>query len=157
MSDHLTLVKRSRFCAPATRVTAKWRTIALQAYEDAGVSYCEDPEILADRLGLDVIPCDDDHAELLGNELYLPDLETYEEMGLLVYELVARALLVRNALTPDVQAVAGVSAELVLPRCIARSTHPGELSLLNPYVPLEFLRNVYASHRDNSGEMPAVG
>lgn len=157
MSERLTLVQRTPFCAPAVRVPARWRKLAMAAYAEAAVDLCEDPELLADRLGIEIVPSDDAHAELIGNVIFLPDGESFEEMGLLVYELIARALLVRNGDLPDVAAVAAVSAELALPRCVARGANPRTLTSLNPYVSLDLLRQIYMSHRECSGEIPAVG
>lgn len=157
MSERLTLVQRAPFSARTIHVASKWRAVALQSYVDTGCAYGTDPELLADRLCLEIIPTDDQHAELIGSTILLPDGGDFYETGLLVYELIARALLVRIGSVPNATSIAAVCAELVLPRSLARGANPARLSEFNHYVPLEYLRSVYMSHRERSGEMPAVG
>lgn len=157
MSDHLTLVRRPPLSARHIQVTTPYRKLALGAYTETGVAFCDDPEFLADRLCFDVCPTAEHEPFVLGRAMYVPDRLTLRQSGLVVVELIARARLIAAGLSADPAFVAAVAAEIALPRDVARLVSPGELGDVNPYLPIDYLREVYVCHRERSGEMPAVG
>lgn len=131
-----------------------WRRVAEEAYEYTGLDWCASPVVLADRLGLDCVEGDCTAVELIGRVIYYPSGQPFQAHCLDILRATARAVLVFANLAIGDAAQAAVTADLALPKYVAMTIDASELEKVNPFLPPEYLREVYMRHR-RSGEFEA--
>lgn len=154
----LQIVRRLPFARPGdgNRLEDQWVRLAESAYRDLELEYCVDPELIVDRLCIDLCACDGDRVEVIGRVALYPFAASFYQHGMAMYGVAARELLLRANASADVQAIEKVRQALALPRIVAGRISQTELSIVNPYVSVEYLRQIYAGHR-GSGDWPAAG
>lgn len=129
-----------------------WQRLACQAYVDTELDYCADPVVLTDRLGLDASEADDCTGfEVIGDIIYYPPgLPVREHCWGFVRAAARTILRVTGHLVTDANVI-GVSAAIALPKAVASRVSFVELAEVNPFVPIEILRQIYMGHH-RSGE-----
>lgn len=144
-----------RFNAPRNTVST-WRQLTEEIHDETELDYCCSPVVLADRVGLDCVETSDcTQMEVIGDVIHYPPCQPFRIYGLGVLSSVARRLMLLAGLSVNDPGARWITAELALPRCVAVAVSMEDLPMVNPFVPVEFLRQIYLRHHD-SGQFRAL-